>query len=190
VECSVASVIVIEVLAIIVGDTVALHRKAGTITLVARVGHGTRVAVVTVDVIEDRLAAAHAIAESIGALVAVVAGNRQSDALARFAVVADGAGIIVYTLSFTLVFVRATRLPRAGVGCTVVSVVAVLYVFPIHQTWLVHLSVAIVIKTVALFRRGGAGVTIGEPLVGADPLAGAGARLVGYLARGEQGPFG
>ncbi len=186
-EGAVAQVAVFQRQAVGVDVAVAVHGKAGALTLVAGVVHGAWVLVVAGGGIVLGRAAAQAVAQVIGANVTVVTAYGLADAIAGFAMVADGAGVAVQAFTTVKLFILTAFPALTGVQGAVVAVVA--NRSPFHQVHLVHQAVAVIIKGVAdlpcRFQR----VAVGQSLFRAHPFALARAEFVAELAVGKQPQF-
>jgi hypothetical protein len=97
-------------------------------------------------------------------------------------VVANSAGIAVNALTLAEFFLDATLFPLAEVGGAVVAVIAKPHILAFDKESFVHITITIVVNAVAALCCGNRGITVAQPLLQADPLAGADSKLVFPLA--------
>jgi hypothetical protein len=183
----VADIVIVQCLAIFVREAVAFHRITNANALVACVGHGARVTVVTLDMVEIPGATADAIAKVIRAGVAIVTNDGQTAAHPCFTMVTDGASIVVHALPLTEVFQNTPLFASTGIHGAVVAVIAMFDILAVHQGRLIYLAVTVIIKAVAHLQRGNARIAVSESLLRAHPDARASPRLVAHLAGSMQG---
>jgi len=133
---------------------------AGALTGGAEIPDGTRVAVIASCGIVNKRAATKAITGIVGAGIAVVTGDWRTGANSGFAMVADGTSITIDTLAFAQGLVDAAILSLAEVCGTGIAIIAGTDILPFHKDPLIHVTVAVVVHSVANLSRGLGGIAI------------------------------
>jgi hypothetical protein len=180
IEGAVTQVTVLKLTAVRVVLTGAIDVIATALPVLADIIDRTRVTIVAPGVIKGGRTSAQPVTGVIGARIAVVASNGQSQADPGLAVVAHGAGIPVLALALIQGCVRATGIGQATVGGTLVTVVTEPDVLPLHEIGFIDFTIAIIVNAVARFSRRGRGITGTESRFPTDPLARTLAKLVGH----------
>jgi hypothetical protein len=99
------------------------------------------------------------------------------------------AGIPILALTFGQIRVLAPGLTKTCIRCTFVSIIAEVNIAAVHVVRLVNFTVAIIVQTIAGFRRGHASIARGQSFVSANPLPHAQSEFVINLARRPETQF-
>jgi len=183
----IAQVPVFQSQAVVVLQAIARHLETHALGVAALVPNGTRVPVITITVVGGILAPAGLGTQVVGAGVLVVAFHRVADAGSRHAVVGHRARITIHALSLPQNFMVASVTAFAQVLGAVVAVVAEIDQVAIHLPGLVGAPVTVVIQAIAALRLGHLGITVGQPLLAADPLSGTDPPVIGERTGSPQG---
>jgi len=181
-----AQVPVVEFEAISVDATVTRHRFPMAFARVAMVTQSTGISVIAATGLRRVLAPARFSADVVGARILVVALHRVPDADAVGAMVGHGTRVPVYALPFVQRDVFAPFLAVTNVLGTAVVVVTKIDVIPAHLQRFIHVSIAIIVDSVALLFRRNRGVAGGQTFRRAYPHPGAHSPLVFDFAAGPQ----
>ena len=161
---------------------IARYRHPCALRGFALVSYGARVAIVTFGHIGLVDTAARFVTGIIGAWVIIITVDLLADAQSGLAVVGDGAGIAVLAFVTLQSGVFTARLPQAEVLSTVVVVITEFTQLPLFQRRLVHIAITVVIDAVAVLGPRHQRITVGQTILRADPLTGAGSEFTGDLA--------
>ena len=189
VQGSVAQIVIFERGTVGIFQAITLHGKTAALALIALVGNGARVAVVTVGTVEGKGAAAQSVAGIVCARVTVVAIYGCADALPFLAMVTNGARIAIDTLAGLEALLLATTGAQASINGTGIVVIAQIDQVATFRIRLVDVSVTVVVQTIAALGDSFRGLAFSEPLLGADSLAVTGAELGGSAAGRPQSQF-
>ncbi len=123
----------------------------------------------------------------VSARIGIITLNGRTNALPGKTMVTNGARVSVLAFPLRELGMLAPGLPQAGIIGAFIVIVAQADVSAFDIVWLIELAVTVVIHPIADFRRRHQRITLGETIVSADPLASAGAKLIGIDARCPEG---
>jgi len=136
------------------------HLISNTFRLAAMVPYGARVVIIALGLVRQILTTPGFRTNVVRAGVLIIAIHRIAYADAGHAVIRDRTGIAVLALAIVEGRVLTTRFTGAGVGGTLVAIVAQVHVVPAHLGRLVRVAIAVIIQPVAYLRSRYARVAI------------------------------
>jgi len=150
------------------------------LTIGAQIADGTRVSVIAGFGVGVEKTPAQSVARVVGTRVVVIASDGTPYTLSCLAVVSNGAGVSVETLTLGEGIVGAAVLSVACICRARVFVVAGVFV---------HLTVTVVVRAVTRLLRRDSGVAVGESLFGAHAFSRAKPPVICLLAGGPKAQF-
>jgi len=170
-EYSVAKVTIFQGLAVGILLAVTIDGISRALALAAFVSDGARVTIVTFGQVGGEDTAARVIARIIGAGVVIIALHRGPDANTIVTVIRHGTGVSILAFVVADRGMLTTGLALARIGGAIVTVVTKIDILPFDKGSFVHISITVIVDSVAdlLGRVGSIAITYSG--FTADPFA-------------------